>query len=111
MMCRLILVPKQENRESSYMNHSDLISNYSENPHDRPGQDTEVTVQVFSSDGTAQWTGSAVDSSASGVTMITWNLHGSSGHRMQPGLYFVRATVKSGKGTDSASCKLVIVGP
>ena len=31
MMCRLILVPKQENRESSYMNHSDLISNYSEN--------------------------------------------------------------------------------
>lgn len=79
--------------------------------HDRPGQDTEVTVQVFSSDGTAQWTGAAVDSSASGVTMITWNLHGSSGHRMQPGLYFVRATVKSGKGADSASCKLVIVGP
>ena len=79
--------------------------------HDRPGQDAKVTVQVFSSDGTAQWTGSTVDSSASGVAVIRWNLHGSSGHRMQPGLYFVKATVGSGAGSSSASCKLVIVGP
>ena len=79
--------------------------------HDRPGQDTKITVQVFSSDGAAQWTGSTVDSSASGVAMIRWNLHGSSGHRMQPGLYFVKATVGTGGGSGSASCKLVIVGP
>ena len=79
--------------------------------HDRPGQDTKVTVQVFSSDGTAQWTGSTVDSSAAGVAMLRWNLHGSSGHRMQPGLYFVKATVGAGAGSSSASCKLVIVGP
>lgn len=79
--------------------------------HDRPGQNTKVTVQVFSSDGTAQWIGSSTESSASGVTVIQWNLHGSSGHRMQPGLYFVKATVTSGDGSGSASCKLVIVGP
>ena len=74
--------------------------------HDRPGQDTRVTVQVFSSDGTPQWVGQSTDSSASGVTLIRWNLHGSAGHRMQPGLYFVKATMGSGQ----ASCKLVIVG-
>ena len=79
--------------------------------HDRPGPDTKVTVRVFSSDGTAQWIGSSTDSSVSGVTMIRWNLHGSSGHRMQPGLYFVNATVESGQGSGKASCKLVIVGP
>ena len=79
--------------------------------HDRPGPDTKVVIQVFSSDGTAQWVGSSTGSSASGVTMIQWNLHGSSGHRMQPGLYFVKATVQSGKGSGQASCKLVIVGP
>ena len=78
--------------------------------HDRPGQDTHVTVQVFSSDGTAQWVGSSSDSSASGVTLINWNLHGSAGHRMPPGLYFVRATVESGQGSGQATCKLVIVG-
>lgn len=79
--------------------------------HDRPGPDTKVTVRVFSSDGTAQWVGSSTDSSVSGVTMIRWNLHGSSGHRMQPGLYFVNTTVESGQGSGKASCKLVIVGP
>ena len=78
--------------------------------HDRPGQDTRVTVQVFSSDGTPQWVGQATDTAASGVTMIRWNLHGSAGHRMQPGLYFVKATVESGHGSGQASCKLVIVG-
>ncbi len=79
--------------------------------HDRPGQGTKVTVQVFGSDGTSQWIGSTTDSSASGVSTITWNLHSSSGHRLQPGLYFVRATVSSGQGSGRASCKLVIVGP
>ena len=79
--------------------------------HDRPGLGTKVSVQVFSSDGTSQWVGTTADSSASGVTTITWNLHSSSGQRMQPGLYFVRATVSSGQGSGSASCKLVIVGP
>ena len=78
--------------------------------HDRPGQDTRVTVQVYSSDGTPQWVGQATDSSAAGVTLIRWNLHGSAGHRMQPGLYFVKATVDSGQGSGQASCKLVIVG-
>jgi hypothetical protein len=78
--------------------------------HDRPGRDTKVTVQVFSSDGTPQWTGSATDASASGVITLRWNLHGSAGHRMQPGLYFVRATVESSGGQGLASCKLVIVG-
>jgi len=78
--------------------------------HDRPGRDTKATVQVFSSDGTPQWTGSATDASASGVITLRWNLHGSAGHRMQPGLYFVRATVESSDGSGQASCKLVIVG-
>jgi hypothetical protein len=79
--------------------------------HDRPAQDAKVTVQVFSSDGTPQWVGSATDSSASGVVMIPWNLHGSSGHRMQPGLYFARVSIESGEGSGQASCKLVIMGP
>lgn len=79
--------------------------------HDRPAQDAKVTVQVFSSDGTPQWVGTATDSSASGVVMIPWNLHGNSGHRMQPGLYFAKVSIESGKGSGQASCKLVIMGP
>jgi flagellar hook assembly protein FlgD len=80
--------------------------------HDRPGQNASVTVQVSSSDGTLQWMTSLRDESGAGVTVVDWNLHGSSGHRMQPGLYIVRATVGTdGGGSASASCKLVIVGP
>ena len=79
--------------------------------HDRPGQNANVTVQVLSSDGTLQWMTTKRDESGMGVTVIDWNLHGSSGHRMQPGLYIVRASVGTdGGGVSSASCKLVIVG-
>ena len=79
--------------------------------HDRPAQDAKVTVQVFSSDGTQQWVGSTTDTSASGVAVVQWNLHGSSGHRMQPGLYFARVTIESGEGSGQASCKLIIASP
>ena len=80
--------------------------------HDRPGQNAAVTVQVSSSDGTLQWMKTVRDESGSGVTVVDWNLHGNSGHRMQPGLYIVRASVGTdGGATSSASCKLVIVGP
>ena len=78
--------------------------------HDRPGQDTKVTIQVFSSDGTPQWITSTTDSSTSGVIMVQWNLHGISGHHMQPGLYFVKTSVESGGSSGQASCKLVIMG-
>jgi len=80
--------------------------------HDRPGQNANVTVQVSSSDGTLQWMTTQKDASGNGVTVIDWNLHGNSGHRMQPGLYIVRAVVGTdGGGSSSATCKLVIVGP
>ena len=51
------------------------------------------------------------DTGQNGVTVIPWNLHGSSGHRMQPGLYLVKAMVGTADGASAAaSCKLVIVG-
>ena len=78
--------------------------------HDRPGQDASVNIQVADMNGTIQWTRSVTDNSNTGVTLIQWNLHGNSGHRMQPGLYLIRATVGSGGGSSQASCKLVIVG-
>ena len=79
--------------------------------HDRPGQNANVTIQVCSSDGTLQWMTTKRDETGTGVTVVDWNLHGSSGHRMQPGLYIVRATVGTdGGGSSSASCKMVIVG-
>ena len=79
--------------------------------HDRPGQNASVTIQVSSSDGMLQWASTIRDDSGSGVTVVDWNLHGNSGHRMQPGLYIVRAIVGTdGDGSASASCKLVIVG-
>lgn len=79
--------------------------------HDRPGQNANVNIQVTDMNGTLQWTHSETDNTNTGVTLITWNLHGNSGHRMQPGLYLVRATIGSGEGKSQASCKLVIVGP
>ena len=79
--------------------------------HDRPGQNASVTIQVSSTDGMLQWSKTCRDESGSGVTVVDWNLHGNSGHRMQPGLYIVRAIVGTdGGGSSSASCKLVIVG-
>lgn len=79
--------------------------------HDRPGQNANVTVQVSSPDGALQWSTTCKDDSSAGVTVIDWNLHGSSGHRMQPGIYIVRASVGTDEGgSSSASCKLVIVG-
>jgi hypothetical protein len=78
--------------------------------HDRPGQDANVSVQVADMNGTIQWTHSETDNSNSGVTLIQWNLHGNSGHRMQPGLYLIKATVGSGGESAQATCKLVIVG-
>lgn len=80
--------------------------------HDRPGQNAQVTVQVSGSDGTLQWSSTCRDESGSGVTVIDWNLCSSSGHRLQPGLYLVRAIVGTETGGRStASCKMVIVGP
>ena len=80
--------------------------------HDRPGQNASVSIQVLSSNGMLQWNNTVRDESGSGVTVVDWNLHGNSGHRMQPGLYIVRAMVGTdGGGSSSASCKLVIVGP
>jgi hypothetical protein len=79
--------------------------------HDRPGQNAGVNVQVSDMKGTLQWTYTVTDDTNTGVTLIQWNLHGNSGHRMQPGLYIVRATVGSGGESSQASCKLVIVGP
>lgn len=79
--------------------------------HDRPGQNASVTIQVSGTDGMLQWTQTCRDESGQGVTVVDWNLHGNSGHRMQPGLYIVRATVGTdGGGSSSATCKLVIVG-
>lgn len=79
--------------------------------HDRPGQNANVTVQVSSSDGTLQWMKSCRDESGTGVTVVDWNLSSNSGHRLQPGLYIVRASVGTdGGGSSSASCKIVIVG-
>ena len=79
--------------------------------HDRPGQNANVTVQVYSSDGALQWSTAQRDESGVGVMVVDWNLCGNSGHRMQPGLYIVRASVGTdGGGCSSASCKLVIVG-
>ena len=79
--------------------------------HDRPGQNTDVNIQVADMNGAIQWTHSQTDNANTGVTLITWNLHGNSGHRMQPGLYLVRATIGNGDARSQASCKLVIVGP
>ena len=80
--------------------------------HDRPGQNAYVTIQVSSSDGTLQWVTTCRDESGTGVTVVDWNLHGNSGHRMQPGLYIAKVLVGTdGGGSSSASCKLVIVGP
>ena len=79
--------------------------------HDRPGQQANVTVQVSDMTGTLQWSTSVSDTGQNGVTVIPWNLHGSSGHRMQPGLYLVKAMVGTADGASAAaSCKLVIVG-
>ena len=78
--------------------------------HDRPGQDASINIQVADMNGTVQWTHSETDNGNTGVTLIQWNLHGNSGHRMQPGLYLIRATVGSGGESSQASCKLVIVG-
>jgi flagellar hook assembly protein FlgD len=79
--------------------------------HDRPGQSANVSIQVADMNGSVQWTNTVTDSSNAGVKLVPWNLHGNSGHRMQPGLYIVRASVGTdGGGSSSASCKLVIVG-
>ena len=80
--------------------------------HDRPGQNASITIQVSSTDGMLQWSTTQRDESGTGVTVIDWNLHGNSGHRMQPGLYIVRAIIGTeGGGSSSANCKMVIVGP
>ena len=80
--------------------------------HDRPGQNASVTIQVSSTDGMLQWTKTCRDDSGSGVTVVDWNLHSSSGHRLRAGLYIARAIVGTdGGGSAAATCKLVIVGP
>lgn len=80
--------------------------------HDRPGQNATVMVEVIDTYGTIQWNTVRRDESESGVTIVDWNLSGVSGHRIQPGLYIIRATVGTeGGGCSTGSCKLVIVGP
>ena len=82
--------------------------------HDRPGQNAEITVRVYSTAGVMVWTGSTTQSSDSGVSMIQWNLCSSSGQRLQPGLYLISAEVRTPDETDGRGVvngKLVIAGP
>ena len=81
--------------------------------HDRPGQEAEVTVRVFNTGGVLVWTGSTTRTSDSGVSMIQWNLCSSSGQRLQPGIYIVKAEVKNPGESDSKGVvngKLIIAG-
>lgn len=79
--------------------------------HDRPGQGAQVAVHVYDTRGVLQWTGSTDATSDSGISQIYWNLTGSSGHRMQPGVYIFYATVGSDGGTArSESGKLIVTG-
>ena len=82
--------------------------------HDRPGQNAEITVRVYSTAGVMVWTGSTTQSSDSGVSMIQWNLCSSSGQRLQPGLYLISAEVRTPDEADGRGVvngKLVIAGP
>lgn len=79
--------------------------------HDRPGQEAVVTVNVFDTKGVLQWTGKTDLTSNEGVSTIYWNLTGSSGHVMQPGLYIFNSVVEtSGSRSLSKSGKLIVVG-
>lgn len=81
--------------------------------HDRPGQNAEVTVRVYSTGGVLVWTGITTVTSDSGVSMINWDLCSSSGQRLQPGLYLISAQVKTpgeDAGMGVVNGKLVIAG-
>ena len=82
--------------------------------HDRPGQNAEVTVRVYSTAGVLVWTGTTTQTSDSGVSMIQWNLASSSGQKLQPGLYLINAEVCTPDEAGSSSTvngKLIIAGP
>ncbi|MBR6370421.1 MAG: type IX secretion system sortase PorU [Bacteroidaceae bacterium] len=82
--------------------------------HDRPGQNAEITVRVFSTRGVMVWTGCTTQTSESGVSMISWDLCSSSGQRLQPGLYIISAEVKTPVEAESKGVvngKLIIAGP
>ncbi len=79
--------------------------------HDRPMQDTGITVRIYDSRGELQWTRFETDHSRNGVAFIGWDLCNDSGQRVPPGLYLVRATVGQSGQERSVSCKIVVVNP
>lgn len=78
--------------------------------HDRPGMNVECTVEVSDPAGRIVWTGKVTDSSASGTSLIDWNLCTSAGQRVRGGIYFCRVTVSGPDGgTVSGSTKLIVL--
>lgn len=77
--------------------------------HDRPAGDATVLIQVIDYNGKIQWSGTAKDTSPSGVSYIDWNLTDSNGAKLQRGIYLIKATISTSTSSSSTSDKLIVL--
>lgn len=76
--------------------------------HDRPLNNAKVTVKVMDYAGRPVWEKSVTDNSASGITLIDWNLSTYAG-RAQKGVYIYQVTVSDGTASRQVTGKLVVL--
>ncbi len=79
--------------------------------HDRPGSELDVHLEVFDFSGQRMYSYQETSVSATGVTVIPWNLTTNSGGRLGAGIYLYRVTMScNGSKEVSKSQKLIIAG-
>jgi hypothetical protein len=78
--------------------------------HDTPSASTVVRIEVFDLSGKKVWTSDDYNSgnNAQG-TAIQWNLHDTSGSRVQRGIYLYRAVVTTSKGEETTLTRKLAV--
>lgn len=78
--------------------------------HDRPETQLELDVAVYDASGRQVWIHKENGTSEGNVYTIDWNLTTNAGQRLQPGIYFFRASIASaGSKQTTKSRKIVIL--
>ena len=78
--------------------------------HNRPESQMTVRIQVFDMAGRLLWQHEENGSSALfGAYSVTWNLTNGNGGRLRPGVYFYRASIRTGTSAEATQAKKLII--
>lgn len=77
--------------------------------HDRTGSQMDVTLEIFDTSGRILWTKTESGVSTDDTYAIDWNLTGSHGGRLRPGVYLYRVRISSNGSQEATQAQKLII--